>query len=132
MQIKAWDICISTMKKGEIASFKCRSRYAYEHYGLPPKVPPYKTIIIEMELVDWDRDMTTEKDGGVMKTVLVNGADYDKPREGSLVDIHVIGEYNGKVFEDRDVLFNLGEGRLYVFRNTKAVENPDSRDLIEY
>lgn len=49
--IKAWDLGVATMKKGEIARFTCRSEYAYGERGSPPKIPPNATLIFEVRRV---------------------------------------------------------------------------------
>ena len=51
--IKAWDIGVATMKRGEIAVLTCKSDYAYGDSGSPPKIPPGATLVFEVELFDW-------------------------------------------------------------------------------
>lgn len=51
--IKAWDLGIATMKKGELAKFTCKPKYAYGEAGSLPKIPPNATLIFEVELVSW-------------------------------------------------------------------------------
>ena len=46
--IKAWDIGVATMKKGEIAMLTCASKYAYGKPGSPPKIPPDATLKFEV------------------------------------------------------------------------------------
>lgn len=46
--IKAWDIGISTMKKGEVAILTCAPQYAYGEAGSPPKIPPNSTLKFEV------------------------------------------------------------------------------------
>lgn len=46
--IKAWDIGIATMKKGEVSFLYCREDYAYGAAGSPPKIPPRATLIFEV------------------------------------------------------------------------------------
>lgn len=42
--IKAWDIGVATMKKGEQAILTCASEYAYGKAGSPPNIPPDATL----------------------------------------------------------------------------------------
>ena len=51
--IKAWDLGIATMKKGELAKFTCKPKYAYGEAGSLPKIPPNATLIFEVELFGW-------------------------------------------------------------------------------
>ncbi|CAD1480957.1 unnamed protein product, partial [Heterotrigona itama] len=109
--IKAWDIGIVTMKKGEIALLTCAPKYAYGKNGSPPKIPPDATLKFEIEMIDWKaEDLSPEKNGSIERYQIIQGKDYITPQEGALVNIHLVGTYNGKTFEDRDVQFSLGEG----------------------
>lgn len=47
--IKAWDIGVATMKKGEIAMLTCDSTYAYGKMGSPPKIPADATLKFEVK-----------------------------------------------------------------------------------
>eukprot|EP00696_Hemimastix_kukwesjijk_P007124 gnl/Hemi2/19027_TR6295_c0_g1_i2.p1 gnl/Hemi2/19027_TR6295_c0_g1~~gnl/Hemi2/19027_TR6295_c0_g1_i2.p1 ORF type:complete len:266 (-),score=33.59 gnl/Hemi2/19027_TR6295_c0_g1_i2:64-861(-) len=49
-EVQAWDICVATMKVGERSIFSCPPEYTYGDFGLPPHVPPYATVIFEIEL----------------------------------------------------------------------------------
>jgi len=51
--IKAWDIGVASMKRGELAMLLCKSEYAYGKTGSPPKIPPDATLVFEVELFDW-------------------------------------------------------------------------------
>lgn len=42
--IKAWDIGVATMKKGEHAMLTCAPEYAYGESGSPPSIPPNSTL----------------------------------------------------------------------------------------
>ena len=117
--IKAWEIGVATMKKGEIASFECKPEYAYGAAGSPPKIPPNATLIFEIEMISWmAEDLTSKKDSGILRTILKVGEGSSSPNEGSMVDIHITGEYNGKIFDDRDVTFPLGEGTTNQLKNS--------------
>lgn len=51
--IKAWDLGVATMKKGELARLTCKPEYAYGKNGSPPKIGPDATLIFEVELFEW-------------------------------------------------------------------------------
>lgn len=63
-----------------------------------------------MEVVSWTgEDLSSNADGGIERFILTNGDGYSSPNEGALVDIHLVGKYEGKVFEERNVSFTIGE-----------------------
>ncbi|XP_076663805.1 FK506-binding protein 59kD isoform X2 [Andrena cerasifolii] len=112
--IKAWTIGIATMKKGEIARFTCAPEYAYGSRGVPPTIPPNATLLFVIEMIGWTGDdLSPDKDGSIEKFQIIQGKDYLTPYEGALVNIHLTGMYNDKVFENRDVQFSFGEGEEY-------------------
>ena len=51
--IKAWDIGIATMKRGEICRLVCKPEYAYGKEGSGHKIGPDATLIFEIELFDF-------------------------------------------------------------------------------
>ena len=51
--IKAWDIGVATMRRGEICRLTCKSEYAYGENGSGEKIPPGATLIFEVELFDF-------------------------------------------------------------------------------
>lgn len=109
--IKAWDIGIRTMKKGEVAMFTCLPEYAYGKQGSPPKIPGDSTLIFEVELLEWKmEDVSVERDDTVLRSVITPGELYTNPKEGGTVRVHLKGTYDGRVFEEREVEFVLGEG----------------------
>ncbi|KAK2715320.1 peptidyl-prolyl cis-trans isomerase FKBP4-like isoform X2 [Artemia franciscana] len=109
--IKAWDLGVATMKRGEVARFFCRSDYAYGETGSPPRIPPNATLVFEVELFDWKmEDISKAKDEGILRRTLKKGEGYTSPNEGALVNIHIVGRHNDIQFDDRSVQFNIGEG----------------------
>lgn len=109
--IKAWDIGIRTMKKGEVAILTCQPEYAYGKQGSPPKIPGNATLIFEVELLEWKlEDVSVDRDESVLRSVITPGELYTNPKEGGTVKVHLKGTYEGRVFEERDVEFVLGEG----------------------
>ena len=51
--IKGWDLCVASMKRGEVCELTCKSEYGYGKRGSPPKIPGGATLIFEIELFDW-------------------------------------------------------------------------------
>lgn len=100
------------MRKGEIATFVCKSEYAYGKAGSPPTIPANATLTFEVEMLNWKaEDLSPKKDGGIIRTILEVGNGFSSPSDFSVVDIHLTGEYQGRVFDDRDVIFSFGEGK---------------------
>ena len=51
--IKAWDLGVATMRRGELSVLTCKPEYAYGDTGAGDKIPPNATLIFEVELLDW-------------------------------------------------------------------------------
>lgn len=51
--IKAWDIGVATMKKGEKAILTCAPEYAYGKVGSPPTIPPNSTLKFEVTITNF-------------------------------------------------------------------------------
>uniref|UniRef100_A0AAR5QA43 peptidylprolyl isomerase n=2 Tax=Dendroctonus ponderosae TaxID=77166 RepID=A0AAR5QA43_DENPD len=109
--IKAWDVGIATMKKGEQAVITCSPEYAYGASGSPPLIPPYATLQFDVEMIDWEaEELTSEQNGVKRMEILTPGKGFITPNDGARVEIHLTGSYKGRIFEDRDATFNIGEG----------------------
>lgn len=48
--IKAWEIGVATMKKGEVAMLTCAPEYAYGENGSPPSIPSNATLKFEVSI----------------------------------------------------------------------------------
>lgn len=46
--LKAWDIGVSSMEKGEVSIFLCMPEYAYGSAGNPDKIPPNSAVVFEV------------------------------------------------------------------------------------
>lgn len=109
--IKAWDIGVATMRIGEICQLICKPEYAYGSAGSPPKIPPSATLVFQVELFDFHgEDITEDEDGGIVRRIITKGEGYSKPNEGASVEVHVEGTHEGRVFDDRDLTFEVGDG----------------------
>nr|QBH73881.1 fk506-binding protein [Brunneria borealis] len=112
--IKAWDLGVATMKRGEVAVLHCKPEYAYGASGSPPTIPPNATLVFEVEVIDWTgEDLSLKKDGGIIRYQIEKGEGYTTPNDGAVVEVKLIGKYDGRVFEEREVTFPLGEGSEY-------------------
>ncbi|XP_078272897.1 peptidyl-prolyl cis-trans isomerase FKBP4-like [Rhinoraja longicauda] len=109
--IKAWDIAVATMKIGEICQIICKPEYAYGSAGSPPKIQPDATLVFEIELFEIKvEDLSQDEDGGITRRIRKKGESYSKPNEGASVEVHLEGKCQGKVFDNRDVSFIIGDG----------------------
>ncbi len=59
--IKAWDIGVATMKRGEICRLICKPEYAYGENGSGEKIGPNTTLIFEIELFDFTGKFFSKK-----------------------------------------------------------------------
>ncbi|XP_047413075.1 peptidyl-prolyl cis-trans isomerase FKBP5 isoform X3 [Sciurus carolinensis] len=107
--IKAWDIGVATMKKGEICHLLCKPEYAYGSAGSLPKIPSNATLFFEIELLDFKGEDLFE-DAGIIRRIKRKGEGYSNPNEGATVEIHLEGCCGGRMFDCRDVVFTVGEG----------------------
>jgi len=109
--IKGWDIGVASMTVGEVATFFIKSEYGYGSAGSPPKIPGDATLVFEIELFSFQgEDVSKEKDGSIIKRTRTAGEGYDQPNDGSQVEIQIRGVANRKVFDERKVEFEVGEG----------------------
>uniref|UniRef100_A0A8C5DTZ3 peptidylprolyl isomerase n=1 Tax=Gouania willdenowi TaxID=441366 RepID=A0A8C5DTZ3_GOUWI len=109
--IKAWDIGVASMKVGEIAQLICKPEYAYGSAGSPPKIPPNATLVFEVELFEFrGEDVTEEEDGGIIRRIITRGQGYSKPNEGAAVEVTLEGSCEGRVFDQRELKFEIGGG----------------------
>jgi len=109
--IKGWDLCVASMKRGEVCVLTCTSEYGYGKRGSPPKIPGGATLVFEIELFDWEgEDVSEAGDKGVLKEIIEEGSNDTEVNEGSKVNINIVGKYNGEVFDNRTNLeFIVGE-----------------------
>ncbi|MGH0120560.1 UNVERIFIED_CONTAM: hypothetical protein FKN15_009347 [Acipenser sinensis] len=109
--IKAWDLGVATMKIGEVCQLICSPEYAYGAAGSPPKIPPNSTLVFEVELFEFKgEDLSDKEDGGIIRRILTKGEGYTKPNEGATVEVSLEGEWQGKVFDRRELTFEVGDG----------------------
>ncbi|XP_068168778.1 peptidyl-prolyl cis-trans isomerase FKBP4 [Antennarius striatus] len=114
--IKAWDIGVATMKVGELCQLICKPEYAYGSAGSPPKIPPNATLVFEVELFEFKgEDITEDEDGGIIRRIITKGQGYSKPNEGASVDVTMEGYFNGHVFDQRELKFEIGDGEQLGF-----------------
>lgn len=107
--IRSWDIGVASMKKNEKCVLTCAPNYAYGAAGSPPNIPPNSTLKFELELLEWKGQLLGD-DGGIERLIIKKSDKKKTPNDGAHVKCHITGSFEGRVFDDRDVEFNIGEG----------------------
>ena len=75
------------MKKGEKCTLVCHPDFAYGKSGMKPKIPENATLIFDVELIRWQmEDLTSDKDGGVLRSIIQEGEGFSTPSEGATVE----------------------------------------------
>lgn len=101
---------IPTMKKGEKCVLTCGPEYAYGANGSPPNIPPNASLNFELEMLGWKgEDVSPNSSGEIERFILIGGEGQSTPGPGDNVDLHVVGKFDGKVFDERDLQFALIE-----------------------
>lgn len=95
---------VKTMKKGEKVFLTVKPQYGFggngrEGTGDECDVPPNATIHINLELVSWKTVSEITSDKKVLKKILKEGEGYEKPNDGAIVQVNLIGKLqDGTVF----------------------------------
>ncbi|XP_055638137.1 FK506-binding protein 59 isoform X2 [Toxorhynchites rutilus septentrionalis] len=111
--IKAFDMGVLTMKLGEKSILKCAPEYAYGASGSPPNIPPNATLNFELEMLGWKgEDLSPKSDRSIERFILKTGEGKKTPNDGALVKVDLVGRHEGRIFEERNVEFNIGEGEI--------------------
>ncbi|XP_073058184.1 peptidyl-prolyl cis-trans isomerase FKBP62-like isoform X2 [Primulina eburnea] len=110
---------VKTMKKGEKVLLTVKPQYGFGEKGKPASgdegaVPPNAILNIFLELVSWKTVSNVTDDKKVVKKILKEGEGYERPNEGSVVKLKLIGKLgDGTVFikkghgESEDDLFEF-------------------------
>jgi len=109
--IKGWDLGVATMRKGEKAILTCKPEYAYGSQS-QGKIPANSTLQFEVELLNWveETDVSSKKDGSVMKKVVKAGEGYDTPAEGTTVTVdYCLKDGDNVIEEKKDAQFIIGD-----------------------
>ncbi|KAK4376187.1 hypothetical protein RND71_006864 [Anisodus tanguticus] len=111
---------VKTMKKGEKVQLTVKPQYGFGEKGKPAlsdggAVPPNATLQIKLELVSWKTVSNVTDDKKVVKKILKEGEGYEKPNEGTVVKLKLVGKLpDGTIFtkkghdgENEDNLFEF-------------------------
>ncbi|KAL9171565.1 hypothetical protein ABFS82_04G217900 [Erythranthe guttata] len=101
---------VKTMKKGEAVLLTVKPQYGFGEKGKPASdgdgaVPPNATLNITLELVSWKTVSNVTNDKKVVKKILKEGEGYEKPNEGAVVKLKLIGK-----LQDGTVFIKKGHG----------------------
>ncbi|KAF5941933.1 hypothetical protein HYC85_019575 [Camellia sinensis] len=95
---------VKIMKKGEMVHLTVKPQYAFGEKGRPTiseecAVPPNATLQINLELVSWKVVSKITNDKKVSKKILKEGEGYERPNDGAVVQVKLIGKLqDGTVF----------------------------------
>ncbi|XP_021273510.1 peptidyl-prolyl cis-trans isomerase FKBP62-like [Herrania umbratica] len=95
---------VKTMKKGEKVLLTVKPQYGFGEKGKPATgaegaVPPNASVQITLELVSWKTVTEVTDDKKVIKKILKEGEGYERPNEGAVVQVKLIGKLqDGTVF----------------------------------
>ncbi|KAK4747182.1 hypothetical protein SAY87_026219 [Trapa incisa] len=104
---------VKTMKKGEKVLLSVKPQYGFGEKGEPNYgVPPNATLNITLELISWKTVSEVTDDKKVIKKILKEGEGYERPNEGAVVKVKLIGK-----LEDGTVFIKKGhEDELFEFK----------------
>ncbi|NXU49064.1 FKBP4 isomerase, partial [Turnix velox] len=116
--IKAWDIAVATMKVGEICRITCKPEYAYGSAGSPPKIPPNATLIFEVSVTKTVHLKNRTKGTFhcrkyTMQYLFETGMISSEFSSMFFLPVQFEGQHGGRVFDRRDLRFEIGEGESY-------------------
>nr|WMP39840.1 FKBP62 [Solanum melongena] len=88
---------VKTMKKGEKVQLTVKPQYGFGEKGKPASsdggaVPPNATLQINLELVSWKTVSNVTDDKKVLKKILKEGEGYERPNEGAVVKLKLVGK----------------------------------------
>ncbi|OAY34838.1 peptidyl-prolyl cis-trans isomerase FKBP62 [Manihot esculenta] len=95
---------VKTMKKGEKVLLTVKPQYGFGEKGKRATgnevaVPPNATLQITLELISWKTVSEVTDDKKVIKKILKEGEGYERPNDGAVVKLKLIGKLqDGTVF----------------------------------
>ncbi|XP_050372338.1 peptidyl-prolyl cis-trans isomerase FKBP62-like [Argentina anserina] len=95
---------VKTMKKNGKVHLTVKPQYGFGEAGRPAAgdegaVPPNATLVITLELVSWKTVSDVTKDKKVLKKALKEGEGYERPNDGAVVQVKLVGKLqDGTVF----------------------------------
>lgn len=95
---------VKTMKKGEKVLLTVKPQYGFGEGGRPAvghegAVPPNATLEITLELVSWKSVSDVTMDKKVLKKALKEGEGYERPNDGAVVQVKLVGKlHDGTIF----------------------------------
>lgn len=125
---------VKTMKKGEKVILTVKPEYAFGENGRPASgdegaVPPNASLQIDLELISWKAVSDITKDKKVLKKTLKEGEGYERPNDGAVVQVKLIGKLqDGTVFvkkghdDEQPFEFKIDEEQV-IYGLDKAVMN---------
>ena len=95
--LKALDLAVATMMKAETAIFTLGPEFAYDDFGVPPKIAAKTTVKFEVELLFWKIRENLTVGGGVSKIVYKPGKCGRCPKDTSICLVWYTAHASGEV-----------------------------------
>lgn len=65
---------------------------------------------LQIELLDWKlEDLSPKTNSGILRQVIHKSITRKTPKDGASIKVHLVGKYEDRVFDDRELSFNIGE-----------------------
>jgi len=114
--IKGWQEVITTMKKGEICKLTILPEYGYGD-NERDIIPANSILVFEIELLNFsnEKDLSKNKDGGIIKKVLEEGefGSGNPIYESAVILTYICKLEDGTIIERcSEKMFELGDDRL--------------------
>lgn len=59
------------------------------------------------------QDLSKNGDGGIERFIVVKSDKKKTPNDGAFVKCHIVGRHEERIFDERDLEFNIGEGEEF-------------------
>ncbi|KAL6293588.1 hypothetical protein ACE6H2_001730 [Prunus campanulata] len=130
---------VKTMKKGEKVLLNVKPQYGFGEVGRPAvgyegAVHPNASLEITLELVSWKTVSDVTKDKKVLKKTLKEGEGYERPNDGSVVQVKLVGKlHDGTIFtkkghDDEPFEFRIDEEQV-IDGLDRAVKNMKKEEV---
>uniref|UniRef100_A0A6B2L6K6 peptidylprolyl isomerase n=1 Tax=Arcella intermedia TaxID=1963864 RepID=A0A6B2L6K6_9EUKA len=111
--LKAWDLAVKSMSKGEIAHILVHPRHLAGSTRLFAEIPPNEYLQFTIELLSFETEIQLVPDGGITKSVVADGARWELPLFESTCHVsYRMSGMDGTLFEEARKAIRIGDDDL--------------------